>query len=81
MKWVAELFEGIKREGSEINHSPTYNATVKNEWSYNFTPPTRIYNEEIRECVMILEINRYLVSTPTIQREDKFYVHRYNCTF
>jgi hypothetical protein len=30
---------GVKRSGREVNHSPTYCAEVKNEWSYTFTSP------------------------------------------
>jgi hypothetical protein len=33
------LSSGVKRPWREINHSPSYNAKVKNAWSYTSTPP------------------------------------------
>ena len=31
---------GVERKGREFVHSPSYNADVKNEWSYISTSPT-----------------------------------------
>jgi hypothetical protein len=31
-------FPGVKRSEREADHSPTFNAEVKNEWSSNSTP-------------------------------------------
>jgi hypothetical protein len=36
-------FSGVKRPGREADHSPLASAEVKNEWSYTFTPPTRLH--------------------------------------
>jgi len=33
------LSPGVKWPGREADHSPTYNAEVKNAWSYNSTSP------------------------------------------
>jgi hypothetical protein len=34
---------GIKRPGREADHSPPTSVEVKNEWSYNPTPPIRLH--------------------------------------
>jgi hypothetical protein len=40
VQWVAGAFTpGIKRPGSEANHSPPSSAEVKNPWSYTSAPP------------------------------------------
>jgi len=33
------LLLAVKWLGSEANHSPSYSAKVRNEWSYTFTAP------------------------------------------
>jgi hypothetical protein len=33
----------VKRPGCEADHSPPSSAEVKNEWSYNSTPPVRLH--------------------------------------
>ena len=38
---TADLSQGMKRPGFEVNHSPPTIAEFKNEWSCNFTPPWR----------------------------------------
>jgi hypothetical protein len=38
--WVqGALFLGVKRPGSEADHSPPSSAEFKNAWIYTFTPP------------------------------------------
>ena len=32
-------FPGVERPGREVNHTLSSHAEIKNEWSYNFTPP------------------------------------------
>jgi hypothetical protein len=32
-------FLGVEGPGCEANHTPSSHAEIKNEWSYNFTPP------------------------------------------
>ena len=36
-------FQGIKRVGYDVDHSPPPSVKVKNEWSYNSTPPVCIH--------------------------------------
>jgi hypothetical protein len=38
-----QFCRGVNRPGSEIDHNLLSTAEVKNEWSYNFTPPTCLY--------------------------------------
>jgi hypothetical protein len=33
------LFPGLKRQGPEVNDTPSSSAEVKNEWSYTSIPP------------------------------------------
>jgi hypothetical protein len=43
-QWVSgALSLGVKRQGSEVDHSPPSRAEVKNAWSYNSTPPIRLH--------------------------------------
>jgi hypothetical protein len=37
--WVPKFLLGIKWPGREVDHSPLSGGEVKNEWSYNSTPP------------------------------------------
>ena len=37
---------GVKRPQREADHSPSYTAEVKSEWSCNSTPPTRLKDAE-----------------------------------
>ena len=37
---------GVKRPGSERDHSPPPSAGVKNEWSYTSIPPTCLHGED-----------------------------------
>jgi hypothetical protein len=60
------FFHGINRPESDTDHSPSPNAEIKIEWSYKSSPHIRLHNEDVRHCVMILEMIRYLVSTPKI---------------
>jgi hypothetical protein len=40
IQWVPEALSlGLKWPGDEANHSPPSKAEVRNEWSYNSTPP------------------------------------------
>jgi len=34
---------GVKRRGSEANHSPPSSSEVSNAWSYTSTPPIRLH--------------------------------------
>jgi hypothetical protein len=34
---------GVKRPGSEANHSPPSSAEIKNAWSYTSTPPIGLH--------------------------------------
>jgi hypothetical protein len=44
IQWVpGALSLGVKRPGSEADHSPPSSAEVKNEWSYTSTPPIRLH--------------------------------------
>jgi hypothetical protein len=36
-------FHGMKRPGSEADHSPPSSAEVKNVWSYASTPPVHLH--------------------------------------
>jgi hypothetical protein len=39
-QWVPRvLYPGLKRSGSESDHSSPCSAEIKNAWSYNSTPP------------------------------------------
>jgi hypothetical protein len=38
------LFLGVKRPGSEADHSPPSSAEVKNAYSYTSPPPIRLYD-------------------------------------
>jgi hypothetical protein len=40
-------FPGVKWTGRDADHSPSYSAEIKNEWSYTFTPPTLLHGVEI----------------------------------
>jgi hypothetical protein len=41
--WVqGTLTVGLKRSGSEADHSPPSSTEVRNVWSYTFTLPTRL---------------------------------------
>jgi hypothetical protein len=43
-QWVpGALSLGVKRPGSEADHSPPSSAEVKNAWSYTSTPPIRLH--------------------------------------
>jgi len=37
-------FPWVKRTGRDVDHSPSSSAEVKNEWSYNYSPPIRPRN-------------------------------------
>jgi hypothetical protein len=40
IQWVPGTFPPeVKRKMCEADHSPSFNADVKNEWSYTSTPP------------------------------------------
>jgi hypothetical protein len=42
--WVpGTLTLGVKRPGSEADHSPPSSAEVKNAWSYTTIPPVRLH--------------------------------------
>jgi hypothetical protein len=44
IQWVpGGLSLGIRRPGREGDHSPQFNAKVKNAWSYTSTPPVRLH--------------------------------------
>jgi hypothetical protein len=51
-------FEGIKRQGSEVNYSPPSSAQVKNEWSYPSTPPTRLHGMDRENFILYLIFNK-----------------------
>jgi hypothetical protein len=36
-------FLGVKQSGREVDHLTPPTAEVKNDWSYNSTPPTRFH--------------------------------------
>jgi hypothetical protein len=38
-----DFFFGVKRLGSEADHSPPSSAKVKNAWNYTFIPPVRLH--------------------------------------
>jgi hypothetical protein len=40
---TGDIFLAIKRPGREAYHLPPSTDEVKNEWSYTFTPPTRLH--------------------------------------
>jgi hypothetical protein len=42
---------GVKWLGREADHSPSYNAEVKNTLSYTSTPPVRLYGIVFSEVV------------------------------
>jgi hypothetical protein len=43
-QWVPEALSlGVKRPRREADHSPSFSAEVKNEWSYTFTSPIRLH--------------------------------------
>jgi hypothetical protein len=63
IQWVPGVLSlGVKRQGSEADHSHPSNAEVKNEWSYTSTPPIRlhgvvlsyIYTYSTKACFEIL---------------------------
>jgi len=44
IQWVTEaIFPGVKRQGSEADHSPPPSTEAKNAWSYTSTQPTRLH--------------------------------------
>jgi hypothetical protein len=49
IQWVlGALSLGIKRDGSETDHSPPSSAEVNNAWSYTSTPPIRLNGVVLR---------------------------------
>jgi hypothetical protein len=45
-QWVSEFIPGVKRLGHEADHSVPTSAEVTNQWSYTFTPPIRLHDDE-----------------------------------
>jgi len=44
IQWVpGSISPGVKRLGSESDHSLSSSAEVKNAWSYTSTPPIRVH--------------------------------------
>jgi len=44
IQWVSgALCLSVKRPGRETDHSPPFNADVKNVWSYTSTPSIRLH--------------------------------------
>jgi hypothetical protein len=44
IQWVAgDLSLGVKRPGSEADHSPPFGSEVKNTWSYTPAPTIRLH--------------------------------------
>jgi hypothetical protein len=37
------FFLTVKQPGCEVDHSPPYEAAIKNEWSYISAPPIHLY--------------------------------------
>jgi len=44
IQWVPGSFLEVKRLGSEVNHSPSSNAKVNNEWSGTAAPPICLHS-------------------------------------
>jgi hypothetical protein len=46
------IFPGVQWPRREVNHTPSSHAEIKNEWSYNFTPPVCLHdaNRENFNC-------------------------------
>jgi hypothetical protein len=53
------FFPGVNRPGREIDHNLLSTAEVKNEWSYNFTPPTRLYGVGMDNTLLLLSTQFY----------------------
>jgi hypothetical protein len=45
---IGVISRGVKRPGSEFDHSPPFSPKVKNEWSYNTPPHLGIYAFMVR---------------------------------
>jgi hypothetical protein len=45
IQWLPEALSlMVKRPDREADHSPPSSTEVKNEWSYTFIPPIRLYS-------------------------------------
>jgi len=49
---LLDSLPGVNRPGREADHSPQFNAEVKNEWRYTSTPPTCTYISLPTSCTM-----------------------------
>jgi hypothetical protein len=45
-QWVSEFIPGVNRLGHEADHPPPTSAEITNRWSYTFTTPIRLYDDE-----------------------------------
>jgi hypothetical protein len=50
-------FLGVQRPGSEVNHTPSSHAEIKNEWSRNFTHPICLHSAN-RENLHLITIRK-----------------------
>ena len=50
-------FPEVQRPGREVNHIPSSHGEIKNEWSYNFTPPIRLHGAN-RENFTLITIRK-----------------------
>jgi hypothetical protein len=49
IQWVPGVLSlGVKRPGSEADHSPPSSAEVKNAWSHTSTPPIHLHGVVLR---------------------------------
>jgi hypothetical protein len=55
-------FPGVKRPGSEVNHSPSSSADIKNEWSYTSTPPLCVHGMDKDNCTVLPFPSSWVVS-------------------